>query len=114
MGDLRSEPSASGAHMGDLRSEPSASGAHMGDLRSEPSASGAHMGDLRSEPSASGAHMEEHAMTTARLALHTWTLDTTPLPEALGVIRRTGWDAVELRRLDFQRAAESGESADRL
>jgi 2-keto-myo-inositol isomerase len=58
--------------------------------------------------------MEEQAMTTARLALHTWTLDTTPLPEALGVIRRTGWDAVELRRLDFQRAAESGESADRV
>ncbi|HZP37854.1 MAG TPA: sugar phosphate isomerase/epimerase [Methylomirabilota bacterium] len=40
-----------------------------------------------------------------RLALHTWTLDTTPLAEALTAIKRTGWDAVELRRVDWERAA---------
>jgi sugar phosphate isomerase/epimerase len=43
-----------------------------------------------------------------RLALHTWTLDTTPLEQVLAVARRTGWDAVELRRVDFIRAAEAG------
>jgi 2-keto-myo-inositol isomerase len=43
------------------------------------------------------------------LALHTWTLDTTPLPRVLEVARETGWAAVELRRLDFARAAERGE-----
>ena len=45
------------------------------------------------------------------LALHTWTLDTTPLPRVLEIARETGWDAVELRRLDFARAAERGEKA---
>jgi sugar phosphate isomerase/epimerase len=44
------------------------------------------------------------------LALHTGTLDTTPLAEALRVAKATGWDAVELRRADFQRAAEAGQS----
>jgi 2-keto-myo-inositol isomerase len=43
-----------------------------------------------------------------RLALHTWTLDTTPLAEALRVAKRAGWDAVELRRLDFTRCFEAG------
>jgi len=38
------------------------------------------------------------------LALHTWTLDTTPLTKLLEVAREAGWDAVELRRLDFDRA----------
>lgn len=47
-----------------------------------------------------------------RLALHTWTLDTTPLAEALRVARETGWEAVELRRVDFVRAAERGLDAD--
>jgi sugar phosphate isomerase/epimerase len=42
------------------------------------------------------------------LALHTWTLDTTPLDQALAAARRTGWDAVELRRVDFLRAREAG------
>jgi 2-keto-myo-inositol isomerase len=51
---------------------------------------------------------------TIRLALHTWTLDTTPLAEALGVIKKTGWDAVELRRLDFERAAQAGQSAEQV
>ncbi len=46
------------------------------------------------------------------LALHTWTLDTTPLAEVLRITRAAGWDAIELRRLDFQRAAERGHSAD--
>jgi sugar phosphate isomerase/epimerase len=46
-----------------------------------------------------------------KLALHTWTLDTTPLADLLRVARDTGWAAVELRRLDFTRAAERGQSA---
>jgi 4-hydroxyphenylpyruvate dioxygenase len=41
-------------------------------------------------------------------ALHTWTLDTTPLPRVLEVARGTGWDAVELRRIDFDRAESDG------
>lgn len=36
-----------------------------------------------------------------RLALHTWTLDTTPLETALDAVGRAGFDAVELRRSDF-------------
>jgi sugar phosphate isomerase/epimerase len=44
-------------------------------------------------------------------ALHTWTLDPTPLEQALGVAKATGWDAVELRRLDFTRAAAAGQDA---
>lgn len=47
-----------------------------------------------------------------RLALHTWTLDTTPLESVLRVARSTGWDAVELRRLDFVRAAQAGRGPD--
>ena len=46
------------------------------------------------------------------LALHTWTLDSTPLGETLRVTRAAGWDAIELRRLDFERAQERGETAD--
>jgi 2-keto-myo-inositol isomerase len=46
------------------------------------------------------------------LALHTWTLDTTPLAEVLRIARRTGWDAIELRRVDFVRAVEAGGSAE--
>jgi sugar phosphate isomerase/epimerase len=44
------------------------------------------------------------------LALHTWTLDTTPLQKLLEVAQRTGWDAVELRRLDFERSEAAGQS----
>lgn len=51
-------------------------------------------------------------MTGHRLALHTWTLDTTPLADVLRIARETGWDAVELRRVDFDRAADAGRSAD--
>ena len=47
-----------------------------------------------------------------RLALHTWTLDTTPLPAALRAARAAGWSAVELRRIDFARAAEAGQPAE--
>jgi 2-keto-myo-inositol isomerase len=43
-------------------------------------------------------------------ALHTWSLDTTPLQEVLQIARRTGWDGVELRRLDFERAEAQGQS----
>ena len=49
---------------------------------------------------------------TLPLALHTWTLDTTPLAEILRIIARVGWDAVELRRLDFKRAIDAGGRAD--
>lgn len=41
-----------------------------------------------------------------RLALHTWTLDTTPLAGALRAAKSAGWDAVELRRIDFTRCFE--------
>jgi sugar phosphate isomerase/epimerase len=47
-----------------------------------------------------------------RLALHTWTLDSTPLADALRAAREAGWNAVELRRIDFNRAVEAGKSAD--
>jgi 4-hydroxyphenylpyruvate dioxygenase len=51
-------------------------------------------------------------MTLSRnpLALHAWTLDSTPLARVLEVARATGWDAVELRRIEFDRAAEQGVS----
>ena len=51
-------------------------------------------------------------MTTQRLALHTWTLDTTPLSDVLRIARDTGWNAIELRRVDFARAAAQGRGAD--
>ncbi|HWU40901.1 MAG TPA: hypothetical protein VN203_24900, partial [Candidatus Acidoferrum sp.] len=44
------------------------------------------------------------------LGLHTWTLDTTPLTDVLRIAIGTGWDAIELRRIDFARAAEKGQS----
>ena len=34
------------------------------------------------------------AMATPPLALHTWTLDTTPLSEVLRIARAVGWNAV--------------------
>lgn len=45
-----------------------------------------------------------------RLALHTWTLDTTPLADALRAAKRGGWNAVELRRIDFTRGFDAGMS----
>jgi 2-keto-myo-inositol isomerase len=52
------------------------------------------------------------AVATAGLALHTWTLDSTSLADVLRIARETGWNAVELRRLDFARAASAGRAAD--
>lgn len=49
-----------------------------------------------------------------RLALHTWTLDATPLPDVLRITRETGWNAIELRRVDFERAARAGQSAEQV
>ena len=49
-----------------------------------------------------------------KLALHTWTLDTTPLAEVLRVVKEAGWDGIELRRVDFERAAAAGESAEQV
>ncbi|MGH8617501.1 MAG: sugar phosphate isomerase/epimerase family protein [Burkholderiales bacterium] len=43
-----------------------------------------------------------------RLALHTWTLDTTPLADVLRVAKQAGWNAVELRRVDFTRGFDAG------
>ena len=51
-------------------------------------------------------------MATTPLALHTWSLDSTPLTDVLRIARDTGWSAVELRRVDFARAAAAGRSAD--
>jgi sugar phosphate isomerase/epimerase len=48
------------------------------------------------------------------LALHTWTLETAPFADALRIAHETGWDAIELRRVDFERAAERGESISRM
>lgn len=48
----------------------------------------------------------------AGIALHSWTIDTTPLAEALKAAREGGCDAVELRRIDFKRCFERGLSND--
>jgi sugar phosphate isomerase/epimerase len=45
-----------------------------------------------------------------RLALHMWTIDTTPLGPALDAAREAGFDAVELRRTDFKRCFDAGMS----
>lgn len=45
-----------------------------------------------------------------RLALHMWTVDTTPLKEALDAAKLGGFDAVELRRTDFKRCFDAGMS----
>jgi 2-keto-myo-inositol isomerase len=45
-----------------------------------------------------------------RLALHMWTIDTTPLAIALDAARTGGFDAVELRRTDFKRCFDAGMS----
>jgi 2-keto-myo-inositol isomerase len=49
-----------------------------------------------------------------RLALHTWTLDTTPLADVLRVAPAAGWQAIELRRVDFDRAADAGQPPERV
>jgi sugar phosphate isomerase/epimerase len=45
-----------------------------------------------------------------RLALHMWTIDTTPLATALDAAKVAGFDAVELRRTDFKRCFDAGMS----
>ena len=45
-----------------------------------------------------------------RLALHMWTIDTTPLAQALDAAKQAGYDAVELRRTDFKRCFDAGMS----
>jgi sugar phosphate isomerase/epimerase len=45
-----------------------------------------------------------------RLALHMWTVDTTPLKIALDAAKKGGFDAVELRRTDFKRCFDEGMS----
>src|SRR5207253_10399660 len=56
----------------------------------------------------------EGGVSPYELALHTWTLDTTPLADALRIAKRTGWKAVELRRIDFDRARNAGHPAERV
>jgi sugar phosphate isomerase/epimerase len=45
-----------------------------------------------------------------RIGLHSWTLDTTPLADVLRIARETGYNAVELRHVDFVRCMEAGMS----
>jgi 4-hydroxyphenylpyruvate dioxygenase len=45
-----------------------------------------------------------------RLSLHTGSLGTLPLADALRVAKETGWDGIELRYADFTRALEAGSS----
>ena len=47
-----------------------------------------------------------------RLALHTWTIDTTPLAHALRVARDAGYNGVELRNIDFKRCMDTGMTND--
>src|SRR5471030_407484 len=49
---------------------------------------------------------------TNRIGLHTWTLDTTPLADVLRIAREVGYNAVELRHIDFVRCLEAGMSND--
>ena len=43
-----------------------------------------------------------------RLALHTWTLDSTPFADALRITREAGYHGVELRHADFMRCRQAG------
>lgn len=49
-----------------------------------------------------------------RIALHTWTLDKTPLSEALTIAREAGFNAIELRFGDFRRCFEAGMNNDQV
>ena len=44
------------------------------------------------------------------IALHTWTLDSTPFADALRIARSAGYNAVELRHADFVRCRQAGMS----
>lgn len=66
---------------------------------------------LRRDIERATAGIEESYMNRKmrdRLALHTWSLDTTPLADALAAAKKAGWNAVELRRIDFTRCFEKG------
>jgi len=54
------------------------------------------------------------ANTFGRLALHTWTIDTTPLGTAVDAIKQAGYAAAELRRTDFKRCYEAGMTNDQV
>ena len=43
-----------------------------------------------------------------RIALHTWTLDSSPLKDALRIARTAGYNAVELRHADFMHCRQAG------
>ena len=43
-----------------------------------------------------------------RIGLHSWTLDTTPLADVLRIARETGYNAIELRHIDFKRCIDAG------
>src|SRR5215212_11276203 len=58
---------------------------------------------------AASQRSQEGTMTW-KLALHTGSLGAKPLDVALDVARQTGWDAVELRYVDFTRLFEAGRS----
>lgn len=47
-----------------------------------------------------------------RLALHTWTLESTPFAETLRIARDAGWNAVEIRRSDIMQCYRQGMSRD--
>ena len=65
--------------------------------------------DLEPEiPCTHGRRRSDMTAPFGRLALHTWTVDTTPLDVALAAAREGGFDAVELRRIDFKRCHEQG------
>ena len=58
------------------------------------------------------AHAEGPQAGLGRLALHTWTIDTTPLPTALDAAKQAGYDAMELRWTDFKRCFDQGMTND--
>jgi sugar phosphate isomerase/epimerase len=47
-----------------------------------------------------------------RIALHTWTVDTTPLADVLRIAREAGYAAIELRYLDYKRCLDAGLTRD--
>jgi sugar phosphate isomerase/epimerase len=64
--------------------------------------------DRQRAPRQDGTVEKDVTSMFGRLALHMWTVDTTPLATALDAAREAGYDAVELRRTDFKRCYEAG------
>jgi len=56
----------------------------------------------------------EVARFARRLALHTWTLESTPFPAVLRVAREAGWNAVEIRRSDVLQAYKAGHTREKV